>query len=48
METPQERLDTYLRHLPQGQGCLISGRNVLPYESTPEFVSIVADFVKQN
>jgi hypothetical protein len=23
------------------------GRNVLPYESTPEFVSVVAEFVNQ-
>ena len=45
-ETPQERLDAYVQHLPQGQGHLIPGRNVLPYESTSEFVSVVTDFVK--
>ena len=45
-ETPQERLDAYVQHLPQGQGSLIPGRNVLPYESTSEFVSVVTDFVK--
>ena len=43
-ETAQERLDNYLQYLPQGQGSLISGRNVLPYESTLDFVKIVKDF----
>ena len=45
-ETPQERLDAYVKHLPQGQGCFIPGRNVLPYESTSAFVNVVADFLK--
>ncbi|MBE9044213.1 alpha/beta hydrolase [Pleurocapsales cyanobacterium LEGE 10410] len=45
-ETLQERLDAYIEHLPQGQGCFISGRNVLPYESTSEFVRVVADFLQ--
>ncbi|MGV2828061.1 alpha/beta fold hydrolase [Myxosarcina sp. GI1(2024)] len=43
-ETPPERMDQYIKHLPQGQSRLISGRNVLPYESTSEFVSVVSDF----
>ncbi|WP_019506003.1 alpha/beta fold hydrolase [Pleurocapsa sp. PCC 7319] len=47
-ETLQERLDAYLKHLPQGQGCFIPGRNVLPYESTSEFVRVVADFIQQS
>ena len=46
-ETPEQRLAQYLKHLPQGQGCQIPGRNVLPYESTTEFVCVVAEFVKQ-
>ena len=46
-ETPQERLDNYLQYLPQGQGCLIPGRNVLPYESTSDFVQVVRDFCTQ-
>ena len=46
-ETLQERLDSYLKHLPQGQGCFIPGRNVLPYESTSEFVRVVTDFIQQ-
>jgi hypothetical protein len=37
----------YLKHLPKGQGRQIAGRNVLPYESTAEFVAVVAEFVKQ-
>ena len=47
-ETLQERLDAYLKHLPQGQGCFIPGRNVLPYESTSEFVQVVADFITEK
>ena len=47
-ETPQQRLDAYLEHLPQGQGCIIAGRNVLPYESTSEFVRVVADFFQKH
>lgn len=46
VETARNRLDTYLENLPQGQGCLMPGRNVLPYESTSEFVRVVTDFMK--
>ena len=45
IETLQERLDSYLQHLPQGKGCIISGRNVLPYESTLDFVKAINDFL---
>jgi pimeloyl-ACP methyl ester carboxylesterase len=45
-ETPEERIAQYLKHLPRGQGRRISGRNVLPYESTDEFVEVAAEFVK--
>ncbi|MGF1588495.1 MAG: alpha/beta fold hydrolase [Pleurocapsa sp.] len=44
-ETVPERLNAYKSHLPQGQGCIIPGRNVLPYESTLEFVRVVAEFL---
>lgn len=44
-EPPQERLEQYLAHLPQGQGQLLPGRNVLPYESTDAFVTAVAEFI---
>lgn len=44
-ETPDERLADYLAHLPQGRGIKVPGRNVLPYESTSEFVSAIAPFI---
>ncbi|MCF2151141.1 alpha/beta hydrolase [Desmonostoc muscorum LEGE 12446] len=47
-ETPDERLADYLAHLPQGRGIKINGRNVLPYESTTEFVAAIAPFIKKN
>ncbi|WP_017316800.1 alpha/beta fold hydrolase [Mastigocladopsis repens] len=37
-ETPDERLADYLACLPNGRGIKMPGRNVLPYESTAEFV----------
>jgi pimeloyl-ACP methyl ester carboxylesterase len=46
-ETPEQRLADYLRHLPNGKGIEIAGRNVLPYESTTEFVRAIGPFVKQ-
>ncbi|HEY9635646.1 MAG TPA: alpha/beta hydrolase [Coleofasciculaceae cyanobacterium] len=46
-ETPEQRLAKYIQHLPQAQGCQIPGRNVLPYESTTEFVAVVAKFINQ-
>ena len=46
-ETPQARLDNYVKHLPKGQGRLILGRNVLPYESTSDFVSVVTEFLNE-
>lgn len=47
-ETPKQRLESYQQHLPNAQGKIISGRNVLPYESTAEFASVVAEFVSQT
>lgn len=44
-ETPDERLQDYLTHLPNGEGVKLSGRNVLPYESTAEFVRAIVPFV---
>ena len=46
-ETASERLGDYLRHLPQGQGLQITGRNVLPYEATAAFVQAIAPFMTQ-
>ena len=45
-ETVPDRLAAYTSHLKRGQGRIISGRNVLPYESTEEFVSAIAEFIK--
>ncbi|GAB4382056.1 MAG: alpha/beta hydrolase [Elainellaceae cyanobacterium] len=47
-ETPEQRLQDYLKHLPQGQGRQISGRNVLPYESTMAFVEAIVPFVREQ
>jgi pimeloyl-ACP methyl ester carboxylesterase len=44
-ETPDERLAEYLACLPQGRGIKLAGRNVLPYESTREFVNAIAPFI---
>jgi pimeloyl-ACP methyl ester carboxylesterase len=46
-ETPDERLAEYLGCLPQGRGIKINGRNVLPYESTAEFVAAIAPFINE-
>jgi pimeloyl-ACP methyl ester carboxylesterase len=46
-ETPDERLADYLKYLPQGRSVKIVGRNVLPYESTAEFVKAIAPFVAE-
>ena len=46
-ETPDQRIAQYLKYLPQGTARQIPGRNVLPYESTGEFTTVVAEFVKQ-
>lgn len=45
VESAEQRLTAYLKYLPYGQGCQISGRNVLPYEATDEFVNVVREFV---
>ncbi|HEY9639772.1 MAG TPA: alpha/beta fold hydrolase [Coleofasciculaceae cyanobacterium] len=46
-EDPNQRLGDYLRHLPQGEGMQVTGRNVLPYESTDRFVKAIAPFIHQ-
>lgn len=47
-ETVRERREKYVSHLPQGHGYIISGRNVLPYESTAEFVEVVSNFLRSQ
>ncbi len=46
-ETPQERLNAYLKTLPRGEGSIIPGRNVLPYESPAKFVDVVGEFYQK-
>lgn len=43
-DAPQ-RLRDYLEHLSQGEGKLIPGRNVLPYESTVRFTEVLHDWL---
>ena len=46
-ETPDQRLDNYLQYLHVGEKVKVLGRNVLPYESTVDFVNAIAPFVKK-
>ncbi|MEA5580786.1 alpha/beta hydrolase [Nodularia harveyana UHCC-0300] len=46
-ETPDERLADYLGCLPHGSGIKLPGRNVLPYESTAEFIKAIAPFIEK-
>ncbi|MBD2664342.1 hypothetical protein B6N60_01105 [Richelia sinica FACHB-800] len=45
-ETPDERISAYMAGLPNGRGIKIIGRNVLPYESTTEFVAAISPFIE--
>jgi len=42
----QKRLKDYLKHIPHSSGKLISGRNVLPYEATEEFVTATGQWLE--
>lgn len=46
-DTTEKRLADYTTHLPNGSAIKIPGRNVLPYESTVEFVKAIAHEVNQ-
>lgn len=46
-ETPDQRMQDYLQHLPNAQGVQIPGRNVLPYESTTAFVEAITPFIRE-
>ena len=46
-ENADTRLAQYLQYVPNCEGIKISGRNVLPYESTDEFVRAIAPFVNR-
>lgn len=45
-ESPEDRLKIYLDALPAGQGQLLPGRNVLPFEATDAFCEAVVGFVR--
>lgn len=47
-DTPDQRLADYLKCLSDAEGIKIAGRNVLPYESTTEFVSAIAAFTNKQ
>jgi pimeloyl-ACP methyl ester carboxylesterase len=44
-DSATQRLQDYLPHLPQGQGAIMAGRNVLPYESTAEFAARLGEWL---
>lgn len=43
----RKRLQDYLDHFPRAKGVSITGRNVLPYESTTEFTEVVDSFIQE-
>lgn len=47
-DSAEVRLQSYLQHLPHGEGKLIPGRNVLPYESTQVFTEATAQWIGQT
>lgn len=46
-ETPDDRLNDYLKYLPKGEGTKISGRNVMPYETPGDFATAIVPFVRR-
>jgi pimeloyl-ACP methyl ester carboxylesterase len=40
-----QRLEAYLQHMPNAEGEIIVGRNVMPYESTAEFVRVTGQWL---
>ena len=46
-ESPERRLELYLKYLPNSRGKIIPGRNVMPYESADDFVRVVSDFIQE-
>jgi len=44
----EKRVKDYLAHIPRSQAQIIPGRNVLPYESTAEFVEATATFLGRH
>ena len=46
-EAPDKRIELYEKNIPNVQSKIIKGRNVLPYESTSEFLNEVIDFCQK-
>lgn len=46
-ETPEKRIELYQKNIPNLEGKIIKGRNVLPYESTDDFLAEVIDFYQK-
>jgi pimeloyl-ACP methyl ester carboxylesterase len=46
-QSSRQRLQAYLDHFPRARGLVIQGRNVLPYESTDEFVRAIGPFIDE-
>jgi len=46
-ESPQKRIELYQQNIPNLTAKFISGRNVIPYESTAEFMEQVNNFCSQ-
>jgi len=47
-EKVSDRLNDYLQKFPNSEGVIIPGRNVLPYESTQEFIEVITPFIRKN
>ncbi len=46
-ESAQERINSYCNILTNGQGKILPGRNVLPYESTTAFTTACEEFIQK-
>lgn len=47
-ETLQQRMQYYLQTIPEVEGNQIQGRNILPYESTRDFVEAIIPFIQNR
>lgn len=47
-DTAEKRLNDYRENLPDCQGAIAPGRNVMPYEATAEFVRAISPFIRHG
>jgi pimeloyl-ACP methyl ester carboxylesterase len=47
-DTAEKRLNDYQTNLPNCQGSISPGRNVMPYEATSEFVKTISNFISNQ